>query len=150
MADENRQPDANGTADSGSELPDFSIKHPLERQWTLWFDSQKTKGNWSEAVRSVCTVSTIEEFWWYVPSIAWQNIAFTREFISTRLFSLNASAHHVLLRNIFHDAQDVTSITPLLLIHVVRFGSSMLWVPVISLIFCCVQLVQQHPFSVHA
>eukprot|EP00892_Ulva_mutabilis_P009798 jgi/Ulvmu1/7190/UM034_0099.1 len=62
MVDENRQPDANGTVDAASELPDFSVKHPLERQWTLWFDSQK-KGNWSDSVRSVCTVSTIEEFW---------------------------------------------------------------------------------------
>lgn len=66
MADENVQPDVNGATDV-EELPDFSKKHPLERRWMLWYDSQKRdKSSWAESLRPVCSVSTIEEFWWYV------------------------------------------------------------------------------------
>jgi hypothetical protein len=67
MADENVQPDVNGATEDVEDLPDFTKKHPLERQWTLWYDSQKRdKSSWAESLRNVCTVSTIEEFWWCV------------------------------------------------------------------------------------
>ncbi len=44
----------------------FTVKHPLQRGWTLWFfnSSQKTtQANWSDNLKQVMTVSTVEDFW---------------------------------------------------------------------------------------
>jgi hypothetical protein len=66
MTDENQQPEVNGSAEETEEQPSFTRKHPLERRWTLWYDSQKKdKNSWAESLCAVCTVTTIEEFWWY-------------------------------------------------------------------------------------
>lgn len=66
MSDENQQPGNNATVQESEEQPDFSVKHPLERRWTLWYDSKtkKSAASWNDALRAVCTVSTVEEFWW--------------------------------------------------------------------------------------
>lgn len=41
--------------------------HPLEHQWTFWFDNPNAKnkagGVWGSSMRSVFTFSTVEEFW---------------------------------------------------------------------------------------
>ena len=44
----------------------FNVKHPLQHQWTLWFDSpdkKATKANWSENLKQVITLDTVEDFW---------------------------------------------------------------------------------------
>jgi hypothetical protein len=48
------------------------IKHPLQRNWTMWFDSAlkqqdraSTQANWSNCLREVLTISTVEDFWGY-------------------------------------------------------------------------------------
>jgi translation initiation factor 4E len=68
MSDENQHPGNNVTVQETEEQPDFTIKHPLERRWTLWYDSKtkKSAAAWNDALRPVCTVSTVEEFWWCV------------------------------------------------------------------------------------
>uniref|UniRef100_A0A6M2EFR0 Eukaryotic translation initiation factor 4E-1 n=1 Tax=Populus davidiana TaxID=266767 RepID=A0A6M2EFR0_9ROSI len=40
--------------------------HPLEHQWTFWFDNPSAKSkqaSWGSSLRSIFTFSTIEEFW---------------------------------------------------------------------------------------
>ena len=47
--------------------PDFSVKHPLEHRWTLWFDNPTQKQNqraYGQSLRSVYTFDTVEDFWW--------------------------------------------------------------------------------------
>jgi len=48
----------------------IGIKHPLQRKWTMWFDSAmkqqdraSTQANWSSMLREVLTVGTVEDFW---------------------------------------------------------------------------------------
>ena len=51
------------------EIPDptdFSVKHPLQNRWTLWFDNPGRRTNllsWSQNLREVITVDTVEDFW---------------------------------------------------------------------------------------
>lgn len=52
---------------------DFGQKHPLERKWTVWFDAVDKKAKqsmetWGQTLRAVFTISTVEDFWWYVSS----------------------------------------------------------------------------------
>lgn len=65
MSSESEQT-TNGAVQETESNPDFSRKHPLERRWTLWYDSKakKSASSWTEALKPVCTVSTVEEFWW--------------------------------------------------------------------------------------
>jgi len=45
---------------------DASTKHPLEHNWTLWFDNPNGKqkqATWGQTLRSVYTFSTVEDFW---------------------------------------------------------------------------------------
>jgi len=50
-----------------SELPtDFSIKHPLQNRWTLWYDfpnPKTTQANWSDSLKRVVTFDSVEDFW---------------------------------------------------------------------------------------
>lgn len=67
MGDENEKPAAQAIeAEESTGQPDFTRKHPLERRWTLWFDSKnrKNESNWVDSLSQVCTVSSVEEFWW--------------------------------------------------------------------------------------
>ena len=61
----------NGAVQESAANPDFNKKHPLERRWTLWYDSKakKSQASWTEALKPVCTVSTVEEFWWCAPCL---------------------------------------------------------------------------------
>ncbi|CAK7350320.1 unnamed protein product [Dovyalis caffra] len=59
---------AGGDDDSSSKrslsLPNQS--HPLEHQWTFWFDNPSAKSKqatWGSAMRSIFTFATVEEFW---------------------------------------------------------------------------------------
>eukprot|EP00008_Paramoeba_atlantica_P007000 CAMPEP_0201489070 /NCGR_PEP_ID=MMETSP0151_2-20130828/21004_1 /ASSEMBLY_ACC=CAM_ASM_000257 /TAXON_ID=200890 /ORGANISM="Paramoeba atlantica, Strain 621/1 / CCAP 1560/9" /LENGTH=208 /DNA_ID=CAMNT_0047874541 /DNA_START=126 /DNA_END=752 /DNA_ORIENTATION=- len=57
---------------------DPAIKHPLQRSWTLWYDTAVRKHsndrsnlsqNWEENLNQVLTVSTVEDFWGLVNNI---------------------------------------------------------------------------------
>lgn len=44
---------------------DTPAKHPLHRNWTLWYDSKKTlKGDdWEGSLVHINTIGTVEDFW---------------------------------------------------------------------------------------
>ena len=47
----------------------FNIKHPLSKEWTLWYDTQQkkvTQANWHDNLKNLITFSTVEDFWGYV------------------------------------------------------------------------------------
>ncbi|KAI8809961.1 eukaryotic translation initiation factor 4E [Cladochytrium replicatum] len=44
----------------------YNVKHPLQNRWTLWFDNPQkktTQANWSQNLKKVITVGTVEDFW---------------------------------------------------------------------------------------
>lgn len=46
---------------------DFSIRHPLQHTWTMWYDPPK-KGhlsahNWQDSVKKIMDFDTVEDFW---------------------------------------------------------------------------------------
>ncbi|KAI8872520.1 translation initiation factor eIF4e [Ramicandelaber brevisporus] len=44
----------------------FNVKHPLQSEWTLWFDCPNKKtnhANWSRSLKEIVTVNTVEDFW---------------------------------------------------------------------------------------
>lgn len=54
------------TSSSTTSHPNFSHKHPLERQWTLYFDlpnKKQTVTNWMDSVKKLITFNTVEDFW---------------------------------------------------------------------------------------
>jgi len=45
---------------------DFSVKHPLQHRWTLWYDNPGKKTSqalWAENLKRVVTFDTVEDFW---------------------------------------------------------------------------------------
>jgi len=46
--------------------PNFSIKHPLQHRWTLWYDSPAKKtsqASWADNLKKIVTFDTVEDFW---------------------------------------------------------------------------------------
>ncbi|KAI8890372.1 eukaryotic translation initiation factor 4E [Backusella circina FSU 941] len=44
----------------------YNVKHPLQNTWTLWFDNPGKKANtqsWSQNLKEVVNVDTVEDFW---------------------------------------------------------------------------------------
>ncbi|CEP09162.1 hypothetical protein [Parasitella parasitica] len=44
----------------------YNVKHPLQNTWTLWFDNPSKKPNaasWSENLKQIVSVNTVEDFW---------------------------------------------------------------------------------------
>jgi translation initiation factor 4E len=44
----------------------YTVKHPLENTWTLWFDNPRKKATnqtWSTNLKEIVSVDTIEDFW---------------------------------------------------------------------------------------
>ncbi|KAI9473492.1 MAG: eukaryotic translation initiation factor 4E-1 [Benjaminiella poitrasii] len=44
----------------------YNVKHPLQNSWTLWFDNPGKKANaasWSQNLKEIVDVSTVEDFW---------------------------------------------------------------------------------------
>ena len=48
---------------SGSPAATLAAKHPLEHDWTFWYFYPDRKRTWEENLRTIKTVSTIEDFW---------------------------------------------------------------------------------------
>lgn len=45
---------------------DYSVKHPLQNTWTLWFDNPKSKTNtesWADNLKEIISLDTVEDFW---------------------------------------------------------------------------------------
>eukprot|EP01118_Nematostelium_gracile_P014327 TRINITY_DN5553_c0_g2_i1.p1 TRINITY_DN5553_c0_g2~~TRINITY_DN5553_c0_g2_i1.p1 ORF type:complete len:246 (+),score=49.11 TRINITY_DN5553_c0_g2_i1:59-739(+) len=44
----------------------FTIKHPLQNSWTLWYDNpgkKTSQTSWADNLKKVVTFSTVEDFW---------------------------------------------------------------------------------------
>ncbi|KAI8644162.1 translation initiation factor eIF 4e-like domain-containing protein [Parasitella parasitica] len=49
-----------------SKTIDYSVKHPLQNIWTLWFDSLEKKANaqsWADSLQKIIEIDTVEDFW---------------------------------------------------------------------------------------
>mmetsp|Transcript_26247 Transcript_26247/g.36964 ORF Transcript_26247/g.36964 Transcript_26247/m.36964 type:complete len:216 (+) Transcript_26247:167-814(+) len=56
----------NQLAEQSLEPNNFSIKHPLQNRWTLWFDNpgkKTTQESWAENLKKIVTFDTVEDFW---------------------------------------------------------------------------------------
>eukprot|EP01088_Endostelium_zonatum_P017219 TRINITY_DN4976_c0_g1_i1.p1 TRINITY_DN4976_c0_g1~~TRINITY_DN4976_c0_g1_i1.p1 ORF type:complete len:231 (+),score=52.19 TRINITY_DN4976_c0_g1_i1:220-912(+) len=58
-----------GSANDSLAQPDpnnFSVKHPLQNKWTMWWDSRVHKtnqDNWSNNLKPLLEFDTVEDFW---------------------------------------------------------------------------------------
>ncbi|XP_060528463.1 eukaryotic translation initiation factor 4E1-like [Cylas formicarius] len=42
---------------------DFSLKHPLEHRWTLWYFESDKNLSWEESQKKITSFDTVEDFW---------------------------------------------------------------------------------------
>ncbi|XP_072383183.1 eukaryotic translation initiation factor 4E-1A-like isoform X2 [Diabrotica undecimpunctata] len=50
--------------DNDLEIPmDFSIKHPLQNAWTLWYYENDRTQAWEKNQKEIATFQTVEDFW---------------------------------------------------------------------------------------
>ncbi|KAK9888400.1 hypothetical protein WA026_000651 [Henosepilachna vigintioctopunctata] len=42
---------------------DYTIKHPLQCAWTMWYFENDRSQNWEDNVREIASFQTIEDFW---------------------------------------------------------------------------------------
>jgi Eukaryotic initiation factor 4E len=70
--DENTAPSASDSATTNGrnitvfhDPEHFTVKHPLQHQWTLWFTKPPSgRGdNWNDLLKEVITFDSVEEFW---------------------------------------------------------------------------------------
>jgi len=56
-----------------SDPVNFTVKHPLHNAWTLWYDcpsKRKNLNNWSQNIKKLVTIDTVEDFWGVFNNIA--------------------------------------------------------------------------------
>lgn len=56
-------PSPNAIASPDTKLIDFSIKHPLNSKWTLWYYYPDKTVDWEKCQHQIHTVDTVEDFW---------------------------------------------------------------------------------------
>lgn len=56
-------PSSNTNASPDTKLVDFSIKHPLNSKWTLWYYFPDNNADWEKCQHKIHTIDTIEDFW---------------------------------------------------------------------------------------
>jgi hypothetical protein len=45
---------------------DFSIKHPLQNCWTLWYYENDRSQTWEKNQKEIASFQTVEDFWRYL------------------------------------------------------------------------------------
>lgn len=51
---------------SVAEPSNFSVKHPLQNGWTIWYDNPQKRTNqasWGDHLKKITTFGTVEDFW---------------------------------------------------------------------------------------
>lgn len=48
---------------------DFSIKHPLQHSWTLWYYENDRSQSWEKNQKEIASFDTVEDFWRYFQSL---------------------------------------------------------------------------------
>lgn len=56
-------PSSNGSLSPNTTTFDFSIKHPLNSKWTLWYYLPEKNADWEKCQHKIHTVETVEDFW---------------------------------------------------------------------------------------
>lgn len=49
-----------------AEPSNFSVKHPLQNSWTIWYDNPGKRSNqasWGDHLKKITTFGTVEDFW---------------------------------------------------------------------------------------
>jgi len=49
-----------------AEPSNFSVKHPLQNGWTIWYDNpgkRSSMANWADQLKKITTIYTVEDFW---------------------------------------------------------------------------------------
>jgi len=66
-AETGQQPIEGGVAGLAiAEPSNFSVKHPLQNGWTIWYDNPGKRTNqasWGDHLRTITTFDTVEDFW---------------------------------------------------------------------------------------
>lgn len=44
-------------------VADFSVKHPLNSKWTLWYYYPEKNAEWEKCQHRIYTIDTVEDFW---------------------------------------------------------------------------------------
>ncbi|KAI8059252.1 translation initiation factor eIF 4e-like domain-containing protein [Gongronella butleri] len=83
-----------GQDNSKSSIPipeglDLSVSHPLEHEWTLWYDNplqnNANNNSWAENLKELANITTVEEFW-----LAYNNL--------TKVDQLDPNANYYLFK----------------------------------------------------
>jgi len=70
--DDDEPQSQDGTLEEGlgqlgiAEPSNFSVKHPLQNSWTIWYDNPGKRSNqasWGDHLKKITTVGTVEDFW---------------------------------------------------------------------------------------
>ncbi|KAJ1940214.1 eukaryotic translation initiation factor 4E, partial [Linderina pennispora] len=49
-----------------TDAENFDTVHPLNSEWTLWFDNPSRRTNtssWTQNLKEIVTLGTVEDFW---------------------------------------------------------------------------------------
>lgn len=61
---------SSAAAPATNEAIDFSVKHPLQNTWTMWFDPPQDKRDWKDLLQQINTFSTVEDYWRLMNNLA--------------------------------------------------------------------------------
>ncbi|PVU97908.1 hypothetical protein BB559_001860 [Furculomyces boomerangus] len=59
-----------------TEPVNYNVVHPLQNEWTLWYDNPNKKTsqqNWTQNLKELVTVRTVEDFWSVINSTSMVN-----------------------------------------------------------------------------
>lgn len=42
---------------------DYTLKHPLQNAWTLWYYDNDRSQNWVDNMKEIASFQTVEDFW---------------------------------------------------------------------------------------
>lgn len=61
---------AEETSESKSNVADFSVKHPLQNKWSMWYDAPQSGKGWEDKLQLINSFETVEDFWRLMNNLA--------------------------------------------------------------------------------